>query len=53
MKLEYSVNIKFSVENADFHPTNEEIEKTIAMLLEDELGVSVESIFTDLKNHIR
>ena len=44
MKLEYSVNIKFSIENPDFHPTNEEIEKTITMLLEGELGVSVESV---------
>lgn len=44
MKLEYSVSIKFSVENPDFHPTNEEIEKAISTLLGDGLGVCVESI---------
>ena len=48
MKLEYSVNITFSVENSDSHPANEEVEKTIAMILEDELGVSVESVEIDL-----
>lgn len=42
--MNYSVSIKFSVENPDFHPTNEEIEKAISTLLEDGLGVCVESV---------